>query len=224
MKIESDGEIVLEVCPSREQLRQLAVTPDGAGLADVAAHVFVCDKCRNIFEECLYPQEESAITVGDRRIIDDFVQSRCREYSPLRQLQTWVLKHPPVPCPVVVSAGGESYFRKAAAKDSRRAKTADSETVIITYASCCGRDSAASWRAELTLPSAPTDKTRMSLLVKEGNGCLSEGVFVVAGVRTLLHHGRGDIAYSSFVEGIRDSKVSLERLDGTETPGILVLF
>ena len=224
MKIEFDGENVLDACPSREQLCMLAADPEGDGLADIAAHVFVCGRCRKAFEEVLYPREESSITDEDRRIISAFVRSRCREYLPYRQLKAWVLMHPPVPRLVETPTDGDSYFRRAAAKDSKRPKSADSETILLTYASFGGIASGTSWRAFLSLPANPSDKTKMSLAVEGMDGRPAEGVFVVAGVRTALSCGRGEIAYPDFVAGLHDSNVFLECPDGRSTSGTLVLF
>jgi len=224
MKIESKKESGLCECPAVETLQRLAKSPDGEDMADVAAHLFVCERCRRVFESILYPREGFSLTDEERNTICEFVHSRCTEYDPYRKLRAWVLMHPPIPRPVDTSVDDESYFRKAAAKESKRLKSTDSDVVFLTYASRCGRASGRVWRATLALPASPSDKTRMLLAVEDMEGRPAEGVFVVAGIRSTLSNGRGEIEYQGFVAGLKDPEVRLEYPDGIHSSGTLVLF
>lgn len=222
--MKNDIENLKDECPTPETLRRFAEDFGGDGMEDVAAHLFVCARCRRMFEEIIYPPEGFSLTDDELRTIDEFVRARCTKYNPFRRLRAWILMHPPVPRPSGTAMGDEVDFRKAAAKDSLRPKAADSETVLLTYVSCSRRTSEMAWRAFLSLPASPSDKTRMELAVMNGDGRPAEGVFVVAGVRVMLSGGRGEIAYPSFVAGLKDPNVSFELPDGTSSPGTLVLF
>ena len=219
-----NAEEQIGTCPSKETLAALAANPQHGEFADVAAHVFVCEDCQRVFEDVLYPPAECCITDEERQSISAFVKDRCKQYDPYRRLKSWVILHPPVPKVSGSASGDVSDWRMVAAVAGGRTTGALKEyDMQFLYVSIGALDKSETWRATLTVPSAPTHKTIMRLRVRTGYGKSAEGTFAVAGVRVSLSEGRAEIPYVDFVKGLKDPDVYLERMDGVRLSGTLAL-
>lgn len=181
------------------------------------------EKALEALAALIYPSFD--LTEEERETIRAFVEKKVSGYDPRRALRMWILKHPAVPSAFrSFSRVAQEDWRMVAARQTRATRVAIAGDVIeLVYASLTVPLSKDMWRATLKLPANPTSDSMIELEISDGFGSPAEGLFAVSGICVPVTGGAARMEYVKFVEGIKNSKVYLERADGRKVYGTLVL-
>ena len=206
-------------CPGTDRLALLAKTPNDAMLADMAAHVFVCENCRRAFEDVLYPQNGEGLSVDEAEIINEFVKTHCAIDNPFRKLKRWINEHP-----VLDYAAVDLRWRTAASSissDDRR----HNEPLELVFVSDQTEEESHAWRATLRMESVADPNGVFVVTVEDRtHEAVAECELTICNQRVPIKNGKGELSYQSFVAGLRDPFVKVKFPDGKSTSGTLALF
>ena len=216
-------------CPSADLLRKMSSMKDLEWLADVAAHVFVCEDCKRSLRELMPEVDVDALSAEENRSVKDFVKEHCRPFDAIKALKSWVLAHPPVP-----RALRHIDFRKASTEDWRmvaakrdialQSESNEDETVRFVYLSEKMCDDPDFWRADVTIASIPDSSSVMHILVRGCKGVPACGSFSICGCFVQLENGAGSLPYADFVKGMKCNEVYLRQPNGKRVDGALVFL
>ena len=207
-------------CPDRGLLLRLAEIPDDASLAETAAHVFVCERCRRVFEDILYPQDGNVLTEGEIEAVNGFVQAHCTGGNPFGKLKSWISEHP-----VLDYSAVDLRWRVAAGPCVGNVGQAG-EALELVFVSDQAEDGRYAWRATLQLESADNPNGGVFAISVEDrrHEPVAACELTICSQRVPIKDGKGAMSYQSFVAGLRDSRVKVKFPDGKVTSGALALF
>ncbi len=209
-------------CPDERELAEFAADPLKEEWADIAAHVETCDKCRDSLAAIIVRDEPIVTTPEEDAFIAEFTAKNChRRESDAERIQAFIdaRRMAFVTEPVQYSLAAAPAGGAAAV-----APRAPDEEVRFVYAAA-GADSAESWRAELLIPSGATPETMLDVTVTGGDRRpVSDGVLRLAGCSLPLSQGTASMPFSLFLEGLRDTDVSLARAGHAPVEGRLLFF
>ena len=214
-----------EECPGDEVLEAFVADPLHEDRAAVARHVFACDRCRDALRGMVLGDVPVEMTYSERDFIERFTAERCRPVQSLaerakafadRRRLAFVRR------PV-------GYALAAAAPDSvpEEGKEPDEprEEVRFVYASVDTADSASFWRAELVVPPNAEPETMLNVRVTgAGRHTVSGGTLRLSGCALPLEAGCATLPFALFLDGIRDTDVSLSRPGAGPVAGRLLFF
>lgn len=216
-------------CPSAELLGKMSSLKELEWLADVAAHVFVCEDCQRSLKELMSKVDADALSADENRTAEDFVKERCLPFDAIKALKSWVLAHPPVP-----RALRHIDFRKSSTEDWRmvaakhgiaqQGESNEDDTVRFVYLSEKMCNDPDFWRADVTIASIPDSSSVMHILVRGCKGVPACGAFSICGCSVQLENGVGSLPYADFVKGIKCNEVYLRQPNGNRVDGALVFL
>ena len=210
-------------CPDERELAEFVADPLKEEWADLAAHVETCDRCRDSLAAIIARDEPVVTTPEEDAFIAEFTAKNCRRReSDAERIQAFIdaRRMAFVTEPVQYSLAAAPAGGAAAVASPR----APDEEIRFVYAAA-GADSAESWRAELLIPSGATPETMLGVTVTGGDRHLvSDGVLRLAGCSLPLSQGAASLPFSLFLEGLRDTDVSLVRAGHAPVAGRLLFF
>lgn len=209
-------------CLSEEAIRSFAAYPFRDGNPDVAAHVYVCERCQRRLENLLYPPEKSSLSPEDRLAIDSFVGRRCGGADTLRRRLDEFIESRQA---CFFSPAAPEWRLAAASPAAGNEEAKRPEDVRFMFASEDGCDGADVWRAELKIPGDVAGGHPLEISVSDGDGRrVGNGLFTVAGTTLAVESGAASIPYDMFLVGIRNSRITFQREGGNPVPGRLLFF
>jgi hypothetical protein len=108
--------------------------------------------------------------------------------------------------------------------DQKLTKAALSSRVLF-FEALCRKAESGYWRAELTLPSASTPDTQLSIRFMDAQGNLiSGGTLTFCGIEKPVKNGRCYLSITELRENIRNQTISFRKEGQTDIKGILELF
>ena len=211
-------------CPDRTELKAFAEDPLKVDRAALAQHVWGCDRCRDALLEVLLGEAPAETTPAEDAFIAKFTAEHCRPaQTAAERLQAFVAARrlafvsAPVEYALAAAPAG------AAAVESD-AVTPDEE-VRFVFAADEKAGCAGFWRAELTIPPQARPETMVGICVTGADRRpVGGGTLKMAGCALPLEEGRTEMPFSLFLDGIRDTDVSLARPGADPVAGRLLFF
>jgi len=212
-------------CPEETEMRALAANPQREELAGVAEHVWGCRSCSEKLLGIVMGDVSVEMTPSERDFIERFTSERCRS----AQAETERIN-------AFVAARRLSFVRRpveysmaaapaAGATSTEATSSGLNEEVRFVFAAEGYAGDAEFWRAELTIPPNAAPETMLSVRV---TGCdrmaVPDGTLRLAGCMLPLTDGCAALPFSLFLDGIRDTDVSLRRPDAEPVAGRLLFF
>ena len=174
---------------------------------------------KNAFEE-----ENVEMTSGEASFIARFTADYCRPHKVVEaeRLAAFVAERQ-----MAFMAGELSGFALAAGPSAPAPAGIQSpdEEVMFTFASDGAQDAQGAWKASLTVPPKARPDTMLTLVVEDATGARCKGgVFTLSGAALPLVDGQAEIPFGMFLAGIKDTGVSLRRVNGEVVGGTLAFF
>ena len=208
------------------ELKAFAEDPLKVDRAALAQHVWGCDRCRDALLEVLLGEEPAETTSAEDAFIAKFTAEHCRPaQTAAERLQEFVtarrLSFVSAPVEYALAAAPEG----AAAPEAESCAGSPGEEVRFVFAAedKAGRDGF--WRAELTIPPQARPETMVGICVTGADRMpVGGGTLKMAGCALPLEGGRAEMPFSLFLDGIRDTDVSLSRPGADPVAGRLLFF
>lgn len=98
-------------------------------------------------------------------------------------------------------------------------------TRVLYFEALCRKAESGYWRAELTLPSAPTPETQLSVrFMDEQGNCIPNGVLTFCGIEKTVLNGRCYLTIAELRGNIKNQTISFRKENQEDIKGILELF
>ena len=214
-----------EKCPGDEALKAFAADPLREDCAAIAQHIFMCDRCCDALRGIVLGDSPVEMTSSEKDFIERFTAERCRPVQTIAERAKAFAERRRL---AFVRRPVE-YALAAASADSvskeGRELGEPCEEVRFVYASVDTVDSASFWRAELVIPSNAEPETMLKVRVTEaGRHVVSNGTLRLSGCTLPLEAGCATLPFALFLDGIRDTDVSLSRPGAEPIAGRLLFF
>ena len=212
-------------CPEETELKALAADPQREELADVAGHVWSCRHCSEKLLGIVMGDVPAEMTSAEKDFIERFTSERCRSaQAEIARINSFVAARRLsfVTRPVEYSMAAAP----AAATTSAEAMPSGlDEEVRFVFAAEGSAGEAEFWRAELTIPPNAAPETMLPVRVTGYDRmAVADGTLRLAGCALPLTDGCASLPFSLFLDGIRDTNVSLRRPDAEPVAGRLLFF
>lgn len=212
-------------CPEETELRALAAGPQREELAEVAEHVWGCRTCSEKLLSLVMGDVPAEMTPAEKDFIERFTSQRCRSaQAEIARINAFVaarrLSFVTRPVEYAMAAA------PAAATTSAEATPGGlNEEVRFVFAAEGSAGVAEFWRAELTIPPNAAPETMLPVRVTGYDRmAVPAGMLRLAGCALPLTDGCASLPFSLFLDGIRDTNVSLCRPDAEPVAGRLLFF
>ena len=212
-------------CPEETELKALAADPQREELADVAEHVWGCRSCSEKLLGIVMGDVPAEMTPAEKDFIERFTSERCRSaQTEIARINAFVaarrLSFVTLPVEYCMAAAPVAGTTSVAAPPSGL-----DEEVRFVFAAEGSAGDAEFWRAELTIPPNAAPETMLSVRVTGYDRmAVSDGMLRLAGCVLPLTDGCASLPFSLFLDGIRDTNVSLRRPDAEPVAGRLLFF
>lgn len=208
-------------CPRESEIKAFAADPLKEEWADLAAHIVGCDHCRDALAAVLDVGGDVSTTSEEDAFMADFISRNCRRLTASERVQAFVdsrrmsfiSTHERYLLAAVPAAGGGAEESVPCSPD---------EEVHFVFAGGGDEDY---WRAELAIPPVAGPETMLNVRVTgRGDVPVGQGMLRLAGCLLPLSDGAADLPFSLFLDGLRDTDVSLARTGGKPVAGRLLFF
>lgn len=212
-------------CPDETELKSLAADPQREELADVAEHVWGCRQCSEKLLGLVMDDVPAEMTPAERDFIERFTAERCRSaQTEIARVNAFVaarrLSFVTRPVEYAMAAAPA-----AATTSAEAAPSGLNEEVRFVFAAEGSVGAAEFWRAELTIPPNAAPETMLPVRVTGYDRmAVPDGLLRLAGCVLPLTDGCAALPFSLFLDGIRDTNVSLCRPDAEPVAGRLLFF
>jgi hypothetical protein len=208
-------------CPREDEIAAFAADPIREDCADVAAHIAVCDRCRDVLAAVVADGAEVETTPEEDAFMADFAAKHCRRLTSVERLQAFIDARR-----VSFVSANERYFMAAApaagGQVGEAAPCSPDEEVRFVFA---GGGEANYWRAELLIPPVAGPDTMLDVRVTgSGDVPAGDGTLRLAGCSLPLSDGGASLPFSLFLDGLRDTEVSFARAGREPVEGRLLFF
>jgi len=212
-------------CPDETELKALAANPQREELAAVAGHVWECRHCSEKLLGLVMGDFPVEMTPAEKDFIGRFTAERCRSsQAEAERINAFVaarrLSFVTRPVEYAMAAAPAAETTSAEATPSGL-----NEEVRFVFAAEGSAGAAEFWRAELTIPPNAAPETMLPVRVTGSDRmAVPDGLLRLAGCVLPLADGCATLPFSLFLDGIRDTNVSLRRPDAEPVAGRLLFF
>ena len=208
-------------CPRESEIKAFVADPLKEEWADLAAHIVGCDRCRDALAAALDVGDDVSTTSEEDAFIADFVSRNCRRLTAAERVQAFIDSRR-----MSFIQTHERYLRAAAPAEGGASAESEprspDEEVHFVFA---GGGEMDYWRAELAIPPVAGPETMLNVRVTgRGDVPVGQGTLRLAGCLLPLSDGAADLPFSLFLDGLRDTDVSLARVGGKPVAGRLLFF
>ena len=208
-------------CPRESEIRAFAADPLKEEWADLAAHIVRCDHCRDALAAVLDVGGEVSTTSEEDAFMADFISRNCRRLTASERVQAFIDSRR-----MSFISTHERYLLAAASAageaSAESVPCSPDEEVHFVFAGGGEEDY---WRAELAIPPVAGPETMLNVRVTgRGDVPVGQGMLRLAGCLLPLSEGAADLPFSLFLDGLRDTDVSLARAGGKPVAGRLLFF
>ena len=208
-------------CPRESEIKAFAADPLKEEWADLATHIVGCDHCRDVLAAVLDVGGEVSTTSEEDAFMADFISRNCRRLTASERVQAFIDSRR-----MSFISTHERYLLAAASAageaSAESVPCSPDEEVHFVFAGGGEEDY---WRAELAIPPVAGPETMLNVRVTgRGDVPVGQGMLRLAGCLLPLSEGAADLPFSLFLDGLRDTDVSLARAGGKPVAGRLLFF
>ena len=208
-------------CPRESEIKAFAADPLKEEWADLATHIVGCDHCRDALAAVLDVGGDVSTTSEEDAFMADFISRNCRRLTASERVQAFIDSRR-----MSFISTHERYLLAAAPAageaSAESVPCSPDEEVHFVFAGGGEEDY---WRAELAIPPVAGPETMLNVRVTgRGDVPVGQGMLRLAGCLLPLSEGAADLPFSLFLDGLRDTDVSLARAGGKPVAGRLLFF